>query len=129
MEIEITEQKNNALLKRKEIKFRMTFAGATPNREDVRSKLVAMLNSDKSLTVLDYFKCDYGRHSAQGYAKVYASAEAMKIEPEHKLKRNFEARKEEAKVEGTEQPKEKAEVKKEAAEKPKENAEGKKEGE
>jgi len=93
MEIEIVGDENNVLLKRREVKFKVSYAGATPIMEDVRSKLVAILNSDKKLTVLDYVKSDYGRHSAQGYVKVYADAEAMKVEPAYKLKRNFEVKK------------------------------------
>jgi ribosomal protein S24E len=58
----------------------------------VRSKLVALLNSSKDLTDLDYLKPEYGRHSALGYVKVYENSSAMKVECEHKVKRNFEVK-------------------------------------
>lgn len=129
MEIELIEDKKNVLLKRREVKFKVTYVGSTPSREDVRNKLSALLNSDKKLTILDYVKTDYGRHAAQGYAKVYENEESMKVEPAYKMRRNFEPRKkaeggESAKPEATAQaPKEKA------AEAPKEKkSEGRKEG-
>ena len=120
MEVEITEDKKNALLRRREVKFKATFVGSTPKREDVRSKLSAILNSDKKLTVLDYLKTEYGRHAASGYVKVYDSEEGMKVEPAYKMKRNFEGRK---KAEGgepaAEAPKAVEAPKEKAAEAPK----------
>ena len=53
MEVEVIEDKVNPLLKRREIRFKVSYQGSTPNRMDLRSKLTAVLNSDKELTVLD----------------------------------------------------------------------------
>jgi len=91
MEIEILEKKENPLLRRTEIRFKAAFMGATPTKKDVRLKLVAMLNSDKALTVLEKFENDYGAQTAKGYAKVYEDEQALKIEPEYLIKRNTEA--------------------------------------
>lgn len=93
MEVKLIDDRNNALLKRREVKFSATYVGSTPSRQEVRSKLAAVLNSDKNLTVLDYLRSDYGKHVAQGYVKVYADAESMEVEPAYKLKRNFEVKK------------------------------------
>jgi len=93
MEVELVEEKNNVLLKRREVKFSVKYAGATPKREEVRNKLIALLDSDKKLTVLDYLKSDYGRQRAEGYVKVYVDAQAMKVEPSYKIKRNFPEKK------------------------------------
>lgn len=91
MDIEIIGERENPLLERREVKFRVSYPGAgVPGRQDVRNKLVAVLDSNKELTVLDHLKPEYGRHSAVGYVKVYATAEAMKVESTHKVKRNFQ---------------------------------------
>ena len=52
MEIEIFEEKENKIFNRKEIKFYVDYSGeATPKILDVKSKLVALLNSKKDLVV------------------------------------------------------------------------------
>lgn len=93
MDVEILSERENPLLDRKEVKFRVKYPGVgTLNRQEVRSKLIALLNSNKDLTILDYLKPEYGRHSSLGYVKVYASTDAIKAEAEHKIKRNFEVK-------------------------------------
>jgi small subunit ribosomal protein S24e len=107
MEIEILEDKKNPLLERREVKFNAAFNGATPSRKDVRAKLVAILSSDRELTVLDKFDTNYGSQTAKGYAKVYDSKDAMKVEAEHKVERNFPKPKEGAEAPAAEaKPKE-----------------------
>jgi small subunit ribosomal protein S24e len=110
MEIEVTSDRKNPLLERREVRFKASYQGATPSRKDVRGKLVAVLNSDRELTILDKFESAYGSQTAEGYAKVYDSKDAMKIEPEHKVLRNFPAPKEgAAPAEAKEAPKKGAE--------------------
>jgi len=110
MEVEILNERENPLLGRKEVKFRVTYKGSTVPRKEVRSKMIAVLDSSRDLTVLDYIRPEYGRQSSLGYVKVYADADAMKVEAKHKLKRNFEA-KEEKKQESGAEPKGKQEKK------------------
>lgn len=92
MEIEIFEQKENKLLDRTEVKFYCLYEGeATPKILDVKSKLVALLDSDKELLVVDTVKPHYGEPKALGYAKVYGSVEALKsIEKVNVLAKNEE---------------------------------------
>ena len=50
MEIEFIEEKENKLFNRKEIKFYVDYDGeATPKVLDIKSKLVALLNTKKDL--------------------------------------------------------------------------------
>ncbi|MCX6695821.1 MAG: 30S ribosomal protein S24e [Candidatus Altiarchaeota archaeon] len=93
MEINLVEDRKNVLLKRREVKFDVTFVGATPTLQEIRSKIVAMLDSDKKLTMLNPLKSEYGRKILHGYAKVYDDEAAMKVEAGYKIKRNFEVRK------------------------------------
>ncbi len=90
MEIEILSERKNPLLNRKEIKFRVNYDGATPKREEVRKKLIASLNSNERLTILNGIKSEFGRHSALGYVKVYTDEESMRVEPLHRIRKNFE---------------------------------------
>lgn len=92
MEIEFIEEKENKLFNRKEIKFYVDYDGeATPKILDIKSKLVALLNTKKELLVVDNVQPHYGEPKALGYAKVYATVEDLKyIETNHVLAKNEE---------------------------------------
>lgn len=91
MEFKVTEKKDNPLLERTEVKLVASFSGATPGFGKIRAELIKFLKSDKNLTVLNGLKQEFGAHEISYYAKVYKNAEAMKVEPKHRLKKNFEA--------------------------------------
>ena len=88
MEIEIMESNENPLLKRKEIKFRVSFDGATPDRKNVKEKLCTHLKAKPELTIVDEMSQGYGSTEVLGYAKVYHDAEALKIELKHMIRRD-----------------------------------------
>ena len=89
MDVKIIEDKNNALLKRRELKFEVTFEGPTPTRMDVKNKMAALLNVPLELVVVQRMKNDFGRQLVNGYAKIYEDAARMKqIEEDHILERN-----------------------------------------
>lgn len=88
MDIEVIESKENPLLKRKEIRFRATFDGATPDRKNVKEKLCAHLKAKPELTIVDEMRQGYGSKEIFGYAKVYHDAEALKIELKHMIRRD-----------------------------------------
>ncbi|KZX17161.1 30S ribosomal protein S24e [Methanobrevibacter cuticularis] len=93
MEIDILDQKENKVLDRTEIKFNCTYSGeATPKLLDVKSKLVALLDTKKGLIVIDSIQPHFGETKAAGYAKIYGSEESLKdIETEHVIAKNKEA--------------------------------------
>ena len=93
MEIEIFEEKENKLFNRKEIKFYVDYDGeATPKVLDIKSKLVALLNTKKDLLVVDNVQPHYGEPKAVGYAKVYDTVEDLEyIETKHVIVKNTEA--------------------------------------
>ncbi|MFH0859738.1 MAG: hypothetical protein V1921_00900 [Candidatus Altiarchaeota archaeon] len=141
MEIEIKNERDNKLLSRREVTFKVKYEGATPSMKQVRGDLIKKLKADEKLLVVDNIRSEFGARVASGYAKVYGNINAMKIEPEHIMRKNFEQKKEEkaaepdeakASKEGAEgKPKEKEEEKKaepkaaEAGKKPKEKKEAK----
>lgn len=90
MDIEIVEQKQNPLLGRREVRFRVQHMGEkTPTRDAIREKLAAQLNSKKGNVVVDSMNSAFGRSTTQGYARVYDAQEGIaKNEPFHLLKRN-----------------------------------------
>lgn len=88
-ELEVLEKKENPLLKRTEIRFKLTHAGEkTPQRGAIRDKLAATVGK-KGAVVVDYMRSRYGSATTFGYAKIYASDdEARKSERDYLLKRN-----------------------------------------
>jgi small subunit ribosomal protein S24e len=98
MEIEIKEKIENPLLNRTEIHFDCIYQGeATPKTLDVKNKLVAILDADKNLLVVDNVLPKFGEGKADGYAKIYDSEENLnKIETKHVLAKNQEPQAEES---------------------------------
>ncbi|AEG18774.1 30S ribosomal protein S24e [Methanobacterium paludis] len=96
MDINVNEKIENPLLNRTEIHFDCIYQGeATPKILDVKNRLVALLDVDKNLLVVDKVKPSYGEGKADGYAKLYDSEESLaKIEKEHVLAKNKEPEKE-----------------------------------
>lgn len=93
MEIDIFEDKENKVFNRREIKFYVEYEGeATPKIIDIKSKLVALLNSKKDATVVDNVQPHYGESKALGYAKVYDTVDDLKyIETKSVIAKNAEA--------------------------------------
>ncbi len=96
MDINVNEKIENPLLNRTEIHFDCIYQGeATPKVLDVKNRLVALLDVNKNLLVVDKVKPSYGEGKADGYAKLYDSEESLaKIEKEHVLVKNKEPEKE-----------------------------------
>ena len=101
MEIQIISQKENPLLKRKEVQFNVGHdPGSTPGRQEVRRAVATALKSNVDLVFVKKFETKTGTHTAVGTANLYESIEqARLIEPEYIVKRNVprEKPKEEAK--------------------------------
>ena len=90
MEIKILSQKDNPLLKRKEIRFNVTHtASATPPRLEIRRAVADALKANVDLLFVKKFETRPGMHTALGVANLYDSADQAKlIEPEYVVKRN-----------------------------------------
>lgn len=89
MDIKIIEDKNNVLLKRREVKFEVTFDGATPTRIDVKNKIAALLNVSLDLVVVQKMNNEFGRQLSKGYVKIYETLDRMQqIEKSHIVERN-----------------------------------------
>lgn len=90
MEIEVISKKENPLLDRLEVNFKVTHPKElTPQRKDVRDEIAALLKVKKDQIVIDHMNSEFGKPETIGYAKVYGNKEsALQIETKAVLKRN-----------------------------------------
>jgi small subunit ribosomal protein S24e len=90
MEVEIVSKKENVLLDRIEVKFKVVHPKeGTPKREDVRDRISAALKAPKERVIVDAMDSEFGTTVTLGYAKVYKTKEAaIKFEREEILVRN-----------------------------------------
>jgi len=101
MELEIVTRRDNLLLKRTEVRFRVSHpAEPSPQRAALRDQLAKALHATRDIVIVDFARSEFGRATSLGYAKVYKSKEdALRSERKHILVRNglLEAEKKEAK--------------------------------
>lgn len=90
MKIDITNQKENPLQKRKEVYFTIDHAGeSTPGRNAVAEEIAKKMKSKRNCVVVDSIESVYGIGKSKGYAKVYDNKEAaLSFERKHLLTRN-----------------------------------------
>lgn len=94
MEVKITGQGINELLKRKEVSFEVEHKGAaTPLKREVRSKLAALLAAKEELLIVDSYLSNVGAGTSSGMARLY-SDEKMLASAESKplIKKNLEGK-------------------------------------
>ncbi len=90
MQIEILQEKENLLLHRKEISFRIAHPKSpTPKRAEIREKIVAKFDAKKEASYIVKMKKPVGKSEITGVIHIYADpAVAKKIEPQHIIFRN-----------------------------------------
>ena len=115
MKLEIISKKQNPLIKRVEVAFRIEHdkTGGTPTRVEIREQLAAQLKTKLELIYVKQVETKTGTTVAVGEANAYESVEqAELVEPKHILARNAVAAKPEepqASEEATEEEKEEEE--------------------
>jgi small subunit ribosomal protein S24e len=112
MEVKITQEQQNILLKRKEIQFEVEHSQTkgTPSRLEIRSKLAEMLKTKPELVYIKHVETKTGTMKAKGEANAYESIEQAKlVEPKYIITRNIPAEKKEKAEEKVEAPPKKAE--------------------
>ena len=90
MEIQIQENKENALLDRREILFTLRHDGeTTPSRVQVRQLLASQIGTRTENVVIESMQSEYGRGASRGVARAYKTVDAARgTERAHLLKRN-----------------------------------------
>ena len=91
MDIEIVKDEANVLLNRRDIVFKTEGTGRS--RESVKSTLVALLNTNPKLLILDRMNSRYGTQDILGYARLYDNEQNLRrIEPDYMIARNTPAK-------------------------------------
>jgi small subunit ribosomal protein S24e len=100
LDIQVIEAKNNVILNRRELVFKVIHDDSTPSRKSVVERLAATQNSKTGLVYVDSMKTEFGKRETIGYAKIYETAErANEIERAHIIERNTFTKPQEAKTE------------------------------
>lgn len=91
MDLKILSETENKLLERKDVLFEVYFDKnkPTPKLSEIRNLLIAQMNLNPNLTVVDRIDQEYGMNKIKGYAKIYDNEDALKVELRHILKKNF----------------------------------------
>ena len=115
MDLKIIKKQDNPLLSRKEIEAEANFSNeATPKKEDIKKKIVAMEKAEEKLVVIKNIHTSFSSGKANVLAYIYKSEKELKrIEPKKKEKKGAkpaegESAKEAPKEETKEAPKEEA---------------------
>lgn len=98
MELEIINERDNPLFKRKELNVKIIHDGGTPKVSEVRDKLSALKSFKMDSFVVRSIETGYGKEESFGKVFVYSDPmNMMKIEQQYILKRNglIEEKKEE----------------------------------
>lgn len=92
MEVKIMNQKENPLLKRKEIVFEAEHkGGVTPSKKEVRSRLAALLTADEKLLIVDEYASSVGSGTSCGRARLYSDEKMLaRAETKPTIRKNFE---------------------------------------
>ena len=87
MEMKVLSERDNLLLKRKEVHVEIR-GETTPMRVDVKRRIAAEYGADENLVIVDRMDT-VGPSRVRAYVKIYEDKEIMDtIEPEYKIKRN-----------------------------------------
>ena len=100
MKLDVQSKKQNKLMERTEVKFKVTHDGEpTPARDAIRTALASALGVQKDRVIVSNMSTEYGIGDTFGAASVYDSLEAAKKnEQNHLLVRNGLAQKEDKKA-------------------------------
>ena len=88
MSFKILSEKENGLLKRKELTGEMIFTGATPSNEHVRKEVAAAAKVPEDAVVVKRILCEFGCTKAIVSAYAYPTKAALEaVEPKKKEKK------------------------------------------
>ncbi|MEA1906202.1 MAG: 30S ribosomal protein S24e [Euryarchaeota archaeon] len=89
MKIEIIKDEKNVLLDRRDIVCNIIAEGTTASRENVKNMLVALLDTEPELMILDRMNTQYGTRDILGYARLYSDLPQLQAtEPDYMSARN-----------------------------------------
>lgn len=78
MKFNATEEKENKLLHRKEVKGLLTYEKETPAKDQLQLNLASHYGADKELVVIEKMGNIFGARQANVYLKVYENIDSLK---------------------------------------------------
>ena len=88
MELKITKDHENVMLKRREVSATLSFDKATPSNAEVAKAIATKLSAHEDVIVMKQILGGFGSNTAQVTAYIYATKEQReKIEPKIKVKK------------------------------------------
>lgn len=78
MKFNVTAEKVNKLLHRKEVKGHLTYEKETPAKDQLQLTIASHFGSDKELVVIQKIGNIFGARQANVYLKVYDNIESLK---------------------------------------------------
>ena len=91
MKLEIKNKNENVLLKRTEIKAKVTFEQVTPKNDDIKKAIAKEAKCDEALTSVRHIYTDFGKREATVEAYCYQDEATMKLLENIKEKKKEEA--------------------------------------
>lgn len=89
MELELVSRRENSLLKRDELVFRVRFRGGTPSRRELREMIARHLGKSPANIFIRRISTEYGKEEALVFVMAYHSrAMALMMEPKHIIRKN-----------------------------------------
>lgn len=125
MDVEIINEKENELLGRKEIEFKIKNSVTVPSRKELMQKIAALKGTKEEFVVVQKIDHRFGNQMATGNVRVYSDKEMLeKVEEKHIVERHSEKKEKEEKKKEAPKKEKKEEAEKGKGEKA---AEGKEE--
>jgi len=88
LDLKITSERDNPLLERREVEFKVSYEKTAPTRKEVIASLAAKLNAKEDLVVIEKMTTGFGTRMLLGNAKLYGNANSLKsVEYDYTLKR------------------------------------------
>lgn len=89
-ELKIETERDNILLHRKELHYRITYKNEpTPSRQKIKELIAKNSGSSAELVIVDKNLQETGLNEVKGYSKIYKDKEsALLYEPDYELLRN-----------------------------------------
>ncbi|MGC8675927.1 MAG: 30S ribosomal protein S24e [Candidatus Micrarchaeia archaeon] len=101
IDISVTSDKPNKLLKRRELECSASYDGSTVSRAELKNELVHKLALNPDLTVIVSIRQEYGLKRSKAVVHVYDTKEAMGIAQKHLLERGVKKEKKEPETKAT----------------------------
>lgn len=90
VQVQISKEKENKLLSRKEITAKAMFEGTTPSRHDIQKEIAKQTKSKEDMTIITNINTSFGSTTATITAHIYDNKDVlMRTERENLIKKHL----------------------------------------